>query len=335
MNTLFLDALWCKNRSNKVPVWLMRQAGRYLVEYQALRKRHAFLELCHNPELIVEVTKMPIQIFDFDAAILFSDILLIVQELGFGLVFEEGSGPHITPTLDTISDVSRLVGHELASKNAQTDAIAMLKKELKVPVIGFAGAPFTLASYLIEGASSKNYRKTKKWLLQNPESFHEILELLSEYTITHLNRQIDAGCDAVQIFDSWAHILSWNEFSEFSLFYLNKILSKLKPCPVLLFCRGASVFAPLLSSIKPHAISLDWQVDAALCRKNIGPSIAIQGNLDPDILLTDPKTVRRYVQRHLNQMRGDPGFICNLGHGILPESKRENVEALVRCCKEV
>ena len=333
MKRLFLDALTCSNKSGKIPLWLMRQAGRYLVEYQVLRKKYAFLELCQTPELIVEVTKMPIDIFDFDAAIVFSDILLIAEELGFTLTFEEGAGPHLTPTLDGPKDVQRLQGHILEPQNYLTHAIRLLKKELNVPLIGFAGAPFTLASYLIEGKSSKNYRKTKKWLLQDPESFHALLELLSSYTIEHLNRQIDAGVDAVQIFDSWAHILACSEFLEFSVRYLEKILRGIKPCPVIVFCKGIGAFYPEITPIQPACISFDTQANLPRMRKEIGSSIAIQGNIDPDILLTDPQTVRRHVQKHLDVMKDDPGFILNLGHGILPQSTRENVQALVDCCK--
>jgi uroporphyrinogen decarboxylase len=308
----------------------MRQAGRYLVEYRELRKKYDFLTFCHTPELIVQITKMPIEIFGFDAAIVFSDILLIAEELGFSLRFEEGSGPHITPELSSRADIQKLYGRKVHQPYL-LEAIKELKKGLTVPLLGFAGAPFTVASYMIEGKSSKTLHKTKKWLFEDPKSFHELLTLLAGYTIQQLQDQIDAGVDAIQLFDTWAEKLAWPQFQEFSLHYQQMILQGLKNCPAILFCRGSSSYAPDLASIKPQGISLDWQCDLSQIRKTVGPNICLQGNLDPDILLTNPETVMREAKKILDKMKGDKGFIFNLGHGILPETPRENVEALVSC----
>lgn len=333
MNRLLLDALSGNNHSQKMPVWLMRQAGRYLVEYQDLRKRYSFMELIHSKDLIVEITKMPIDIFGFDAAIIFSDILLICEYLGQKLHFEEGSGPHLEPALSSAHDVDKLIVQQSVQVPFLTDAIRELKKSLKVPLLGFAGAPFTVASYMIEGKSSSTLRKTKKWLLEDPVSFHKLLDLIATKTIEYLNLQIDAGVDAVQLFDTWAEKFSWNHFHEFSAVYLKKVMDGIKKCPSILFCKGSSAFASALAKLQPAAVSLDWQCDIAKMRKIVGPNVCLQGNLDPDILLTTPEIVRREVLSILDVMKQDPAFIFNLGHGILPETPRKNVEALVECLR--
>jgi uroporphyrinogen decarboxylase len=330
MNDLFLQALTGKNRSSRPPVWLMRQAGRYMHEYRELRKQYDLLTLFQTPELIVEITQLPIHAFGFDAAIIFSDILLIAQALGFALRFEEGIGPLLAPSLSSERDLKRLYNRDVISPFQYLfQAIRQLKEVLSVPLIGFAGAPFTLASYLIEGASSPHLRKTKKWLFEDPESFTKLLDLIAEYTIQHLNAQIEAGVDAIQLFDSWADVLPEPQFQAFSARFMKKVMDGLKKCPTILFCRGSSFFAHRLASLMPQAISLDSQCDLGLVRERLGDGISLQGNLDPDILLTNPPTVRREVCRLLAQMEGDPAFIFNLGHGILPETPRENVEALM------
>lgn len=334
MNDLFLQALSGKNRSGRPPLWLMRQAGRYMHEYLALRKRYDILTLFHCRELITEVTLLPINAFGFDAAILFSDILLISQALGFTLRFEEGLGPLLDPPLSSESDFEKLYNRDVVAFFPHIfQAIRDLKKTLTVPLIGFAGAPFTLASYLIEGGSSRYLRKTKKWLFEEPESFIKLLDLLAGYTIEYLNAQIDAGVDAIQLFDSWAHVLPEAQFQSFSAHFMKKVMNGLKKCPVILFCRGSSLFAESLASLTPQAVSLDWQSDLSQVRKRVGSNICLQGNLDPDILLTTPSVVRREVSHILQQMKEDPSFIFNLGHGILPETPRANVEALIDCVK--
>ena len=327
---IFLEALAGKNRAKRPPIWLMRQAGRYMHEYQSLRKRYTFLELCHDPELISEVTQMPIKAFGMDAAILFSDILLICQALGFNLKFDDALGPIIENPLETIQELH--LEDVVSRLDFVLQGIRLVKQNVKVPLIGFAGAPFTVASYLIEGRSSRDLRKTKKWLLEDPASFSKLLDQLADATIDYLNAQIDAGCDALQLFDSWAIYLAQPQFEAYVAKPLEKILQGLKRCPVILFCRGASCFYERLATLPCQAISLDWQSDLAQVRQKV-PHIALQGNLDPDILLQSPKVVQREARGLLERMHGDPGFIFNLGHGVLKETPRENVAALVDCIK--
>lgn len=327
MEPIFLQALKGKNRS-RPPVWLMRQAGRYLPEFRALREKYGFLEMCHNPELAVETTLLPIRLLGFDAAILFSDILVIAEALGRGLRFEKDLGPIIERPLNQASDIHALPRINVEEKLGYVaEAIKLLRGQLNVPLIGFCGAPFTLASYLIEGGSSRDLKKTKRWMLADPESFHQLLQLLSEATVAYLKMQIKAGAQAIQIFDSWASALAHGQFREFSLHYLKEI-GKALDVPVILFCRGSSVFAAQLAEAQPAAISVDWNADLSSIRRQL-PSIALQGNLDPDILHAPRSVVEREVQRLLDSMRGDPGYIFNLGHGITPEVPVDNVKALV------
>lgn len=334
MKTLLLDALACRNKE-RPPIWLMRQAGRYLPEYRAIRAKHTFLEMCRQPELITEITLQPIQRFGFDAAILFSDILMIPDVLKMGLHFDEGIGPVIDHPVRDEAGVKKLchpcINEELAFV---AEGIRLLKKELNVPLLGFCGAPFTVASYMIEGGVSKDLRKTKTWMIKEPQSFHLLMNKIADLTIDYLNLQIEAGVDAVQIFDSWALVLAHPQFREFSLDYIQKIKDGLiKKVPFIIFCKGSSVFAPDLAEISPAAISLDWNADLALMRKRIAPSIALQGNLDPDILYGSPSFIYQEAMRILKGMEGDPGFIFNLGHGIHPDIPLESVQTLVDTVK--
>lgn len=334
-NTLLLDALKCKNNSGQPPVWLMRQAGRYLPEYRAMREKYDFLTMCHTPELAAEVTLMPIKRYAFDGAILFCDILVVPEALEVGLRFDEGVGPIIEHPLSTGADIAKLPAISVEEKLSYVAAaIRLLKKKLQVPLIGFAGAPFTLASYMIEGRSSKSWSKTKKWMLDDPVSFHQLLRLLADYTIDYLKMQVEAGIDALQLFDSWAHVLSHHHFCEFSLKYMRYILDGLRASginhiPTILFCRGSSLFAPLMAEAKPSAISLDWNASIGAVRKALPREIAIQGNLDPDILLASKETLCQEVRRILSEVKGEPGFIFNLGHGITPQVDPSQVQALV------
>ncbi len=334
MNDLFLQALKGENKEKRPPIWLMRQAGRYMASYQALRAKHSFLGLCKTPDLIAQVTLLPIAEFGFDAAIVFSDILLIAEAMGLDLRFEEGKGPILGPCLKDKSSLETLYNRQILSELSFVfEGIKLLKKSLKVPLIGFSGAPFTVASYMIEGQSNRELLKTKEWLFHDPDSFHELLDLIADYTIEYINAQIDAGVDAIQLFDSWAHVLAARQFEEFSLRYMKKIISKMKKCPVIVFCRGSSIFYESLASLKPDCISLDWQSDVKTVRKKIA-GISLQGNLDPDILLQDTKIVEREARAILKAMKDDPGYIFNLGHGILPKTPIANVHALVACVKQ-
>jgi uroporphyrinogen decarboxylase len=336
MNRLFLDALQCRNNS-RPPVWLMRQAGRYMPEYRALREKHSFLDLCHQPELAATVTQLPINIFGFDAAILFSDILVVAEAFDVGLHFDEGKGPIIDRPLSHASDVDHLPTPDIRHRlDFVAKAISILKPVLKVPLIGFCGAPFTVGSYMIEGGSSRDLKKTKKWMLQDPKSFHKLLQKLTDSTIDYLNMQIDAGVDAIQIFDSWANVLGHQQFREFSLEYLGKIMRGLKrsDIPVILFCRGSSVFAPQLAELRPAAIGLDWNCDIAAMRRVIPSTIALQGNLDPHILYAPHATIRQEVAEMKEKMRGDKGYIFNLGHGICPDISPDAVRILVETIQQ-
>lgn len=333
--TIFLDALHCRNDASRPPVWLMRQAGRYMASYRALRSKHSFLEMCHEPDLIAEVTLLPIRQFGFDAAILFSDILVIPEALGLGLHFEEGKGPIIHRPIKCKNDILALSEPDMNLLQYVGKGAALTKLSLKVPLIGFCGAPFTVASYMIEGGSSRDLKKTKNWMLSDPDSFHSLLNKIADWSIAYLKLQIDSGVQAVQIFDSWANYLADPQFKEFSLFYMNRIIEGLKSSriPVILFCKGSSVFAPQMADLGPAGIGIDWNGDLSHLRKQLPKNIALQGNLDPDILYAPKEKIRIEVSRILESMKGDPGFIFNLGHGIHPDIPEEAVKTLVETIK--
>lgn len=334
MNDLFLKALRGCNLSGP-PVWLMRQAGRHLASYRALRQRYSFLEMCHIPDLIAEVTTLPIKAYEMDAAILFSDILVVPEAMGIGLRFEDHLGPIIERPIRSENNVNHLPGPDIESLKYVYEGIKLLKLQLKVPLIGFCGAPFTVASYMIEGKSSRDLKETKKWMLKDSQTFHRLLKKIGDWTIHYLLLQIEAGVDAIQIFDSWANFLAHHQFREFSLSYLKYVLDgiRFKNVPVILFCRGASVFGPQLSELQPAGIGLDWNCQMVKMRKFIPHPIALQGNLDPDILYAPFSKIEMEVQRLLDEMDGDPAFILNLGHGVPPDVKEEAVQHLVMCVK--
>lgn len=304
-------------------------------EYRALRAKYSFLEMCHQPELVAEVTQQPIRAFGMDAAILFSDILVIPEALKVGLRFDEGAGPVIERPVTSPCDVAALPKVDLREAlDYVVQGIRQVLQTLNVPLIGFCGAPFTLASYMIEGRTSRDLRKTKQWMLRDPTSFHALLDRLADDAIAYLEMQAEAGVEAVQIFDSWAGVLGHAQFCEFSLAYLKKIVDRVKlKVPVILFCKGASVFAPDLVLANPSAISIDWNARLSNLRPIIPFSIALQGNLDPDLLYAPLPHLRREVKALMDSMKGDPGYIFNLGHGITPEVPVEAVKELVDCVK--
>lgn len=333
MNDRLLLALKGQNY-DRPPMWLMRQAGRYLPEYRALRAKHAFLEMCHQPELITEVTQLPLRRFAFDAAILFSDILVVAEALGRPFAFIDGRGPVLTHPLQSAQDVESLPEGGVDLLEFVANGIRLLKPQLQVPLIGFCGGPFTVASYLIEGGTSRDWRKTKRWMFSDPKSFHQLLARIADVSIAYLNMQIAAGIDVVQIFDSWAHVLAYPQFREFSLTYMRRILEGIgEQVPTILFCRGSCLYAEDLASLSPAGIGLDWTGDIKAIRARLGSKPALQGNLDPDILYAPQATLRRAVDDLLQSMRGDPAYIFNLGHGILPDVPLESVETLVDCVK--
>lgn len=331
INSKFLLALQGHNQG-RPPIWLMRQAGRYMPEYRALRQKYSFLEMCHHPELIVKVTNLPLQAFGMDAAILFSDILVVAEAFEVGLSFEEGKGPVIARPLQTEKDVADLSAGAVAEKLAYVaEGIKLLLKELKVPLIGFCGAPFTLASYMIEGGSSRDLLKTKKWMLNHPTSFHQLLDKILQATIQYIEMQVQAGVHAFQIFDSWANHLSWGQFQEFSYEYMKKLVKILQKysVPAILYCRGSSVFAPKLAEASPQGIGLDWNCNLAHMRKYVPFHIALQGNLDPDILYAPPAKIEQEARQLVDTMHGDRAFIFNLGHGVKPDTPYDSVRLLV------
>ncbi|MCB1181639.1 MAG: uroporphyrinogen decarboxylase [Chlamydiia bacterium] len=329
VNSLFQKALRCQN-TDRPPIWLMRQAGRYLPPYQKLRSERSLLEMFHCKQTIVEVTKQPINILGVDAAIVFSDILMVLDGFGIDWRFEEGLGPVITPSIEKVIDLpEKIQGYPYSPLY---EAILQLKSELRVPLLGFAGAPFTIASYLIEGKTSRDHLKTKKWLYSDPLSFHSLLNKITEAIIDFLLIQREAGVDAVQLFDSWAGILSADLYEEFSCSYLKKIIKALN-IPVILYSRGSSYFASRLVKIRPNCISVDWSLPLKEVRKQIPAAIAVQGNLDPSLLFSSQRIIEREVLKLLKQMNGDPGFIFNLGHGVLSQTPVENVLYLVDLVK--
>ncbi len=333
----FLQALKCKN-SGRPPVWMMRQAGRCLPAYRKLREQHSLEKLFHHPELAAEITAMPVEQLGVDAAIIFTDILVVAEAFGFNVEFVENKGPLITPALTSPEQVERLSAKDAADALAFVyEAIKLAKQRISVPLIGFCGGPFTVASYLVEGgAGSKELAKTKAWLFSHPESFHLLLKKLTAVSIEYLKLQVKAGAQVLQIFDSWAHVLSTPFFLAFCLHYLKEIVHALKPTgvPIILFCRGSTFFPQELASIEPTAIGFDWHKELSVLRRHVPPHIAVQGNLDPHLLKASPFVIRSEVQRLLHAMRKDPGFIVNLGHGILPDTPFENAKCFVDTVKE-
>lgn len=336
MDTCFLQALACRNKG-RPPVWLMRQAGRYMPEYRAIRNKHSFLEMCHNPELAAEITQLPIKTFGFDAAILFSDILVVAEALDTGLRFEEKIGPIIDKPVRTSEHVTVLPKVIVEEKLGYVaEAIRLLKQTLSVPLIGFCGAPFTVASYMVEGSSSRTLRETKKWMLSDPKTFHNLLDKITDVTIDYLNMQIRAGVDAIQIFDSWTNYLSYPHFLEFSSAYMGKLMQGIakSKTPTILFAKGPSVFSQSLAALRPAALSIDWNGHLPFLRETIKHPVALQGNLDPDVLFSSKTVVQKEVSRLLNEMKGDPGYIFNLGHGILPETPVDSVKMLIETIRQ-
>jgi uroporphyrinogen decarboxylase len=336
-NTLFLDAAFSK-QTERPPVWMMRQAGRFMPEYWEIKNKYSFLEMCKTPEIAADVTMLPVDLLGIDAAILFSDILVTGEAMGGDLSFTQGVGPKFANPVRTMQDVDALEVDVLDRLQYVADAIKVIQQRLNgsIPLIGFAGAPFTVMSYLVEGGSSKDFKLTKLLIHNHPEIAHKLLAKIAKVTVDYLNLQIAAGVNAVQIFDSWALALSWNDYQEFSHRYIQEIIAGLnrKDVPVISFCKGSSVFAPMMAEAKPDVVSVDWNADL-LNIKNILPAgIAVQGNLDPHILYADKSVIKKEILRLFERMRGQNGFICNLGHGIMPDIPFDNVKYAIETIKE-
>ncbi len=309
----------------------MRQAGRYLPEYQAVRGKTTFLGLCKSPELAAEVTVQPITRFGFDAAIIFSDILIPVEAMGMKLVFDEG--PSLPEPVRSAADIDRLVVPDPSeTMGFVMDAIRLFVKALpNTPLIGFAGAPFTLASYAIEGGGSRDFMKTKRFMYEHPAAFRKLGEKLADTVAAHLLAQVEAGAVAVQIFDSWAGSLSKDDYLSFALPYTQQIIDRVKPsgAPVIVFAKGAHASLPELSRSGADVLGIDWTTPLSMARTLTADRVVLQGNLDPMVLLGPIERIERQVQLVVNEARGAKGHVFNLGHGILPPTPPEHVAALV------
>lgn len=336
-NNLFLDAAFSKP-TERPPVWMMRQAGRFMPEYWEIKNKYSFLEMCKTPEIAADVTMLPVNLLDIDAAILFSDILVTGEAMGGDLSFTQGVGPRFANPVRTQYDVDALNVDCLAELQYVADAIKVIQQRLngKIPLIGFAGAPFTVMSYLVEGGSSKDFKQTKLLIHNQPELAHQLLAKIADVTVHYLNMQIAAGVNAVQIFDSWALALSWDDYEEFSHRYIKDIIARLnrKDIPVISFCKGGSVFAPKMIETNPDVISIDWNADILNIKKTLPANMAIQGNLDPHILYADKPVIKKYIHRMFERMRGEQGYIFNLGHGIMPDMSFDHVKYAVEVIKE-
>ena len=330
-NSVFMKA--CRlEETDYTPVWLMRQAGRYMREYRDIRSKVSFLELCKTPELAAEVTLSAVERLGVDAAIIFADILLIVESLGVGLEFSKGEGPRIKRPVRSGKAVDRINDFDPESLNYVYDALKMTRKALdpEKALIGFAGAPFTVASYMIEGGGSRNFENTKGLMYRDPGAWHTMMEKLSIATAAYLNNQIKAGADVVQLFDSWIGCLSRDDYKEFVLPHMKKLIYKIdNDTPVIHFGTGTGTMLDLIKESGSQVIGLDWRVDLARAWRQIGYDKAVQGNLDPVLLFSTHSEIRRRTKKILDKAKRRPGFIFNLGHGILPKTPVDNVLALI------
>ncbi|WP_308364212.1 MULTISPECIES: uroporphyrinogen decarboxylase [unclassified Microbulbifer] len=343
-NDRFLRALQ-RQPVDRTPVWMMRQAGRYLPEYRASRARAgSFLDLCRNTELACEVTLQPLERYPLDAAILFSDILTIPDAMGLGLYFEEGEGPKFRKPLRTAADIEAL---EVVDSERQLDyvmnAVSTIRRELngRVPLIGFSGSPWTLATYMVEGGSSRDFARCKEMLYSRPELMHQLLSVLADSVTDYLNAQIRAGAQAVQIFDTWGGALSHSAYREFSLQYMARILQGLikeadgRPVPAILFTKGGGQWLEAMADTGASALGLDWTTDLRGARARVGDRVALQGNLDPAVLLAEPARIRAEVAAVLESYGRGPGHIFNLGHGITPQVDPEHARVMIEAVLEL
>src|SRR5437867_3848256 len=321
------------------PIWLMRQAGRYLPEYRAMRERYGFLELARNPEAAAEVTLQPVDLLGVDAAILFADILLIVEPLGVGLEFAKGEGPVIHRPVRSEVAITRLDRIDVESAVPFVfETVRRVKRALggKVPLIGFAGAPFTVASYVVEGGPSRDYLHTKRLMYEEPEGWSRLMGILVDGTARYLNSQIAAGADTVQIFDSWVGVLSPDDYRTFVLPHTRALIRALTPgTPVIHFGTGTASLLPSMRAAGGDVIGLDWRVGLDAGWAAVGHDVAVQGNLDPAVPLSKPAYIRQRVKDILDRAPRRPGHLFNLGHGILPQTPVEHARTLVEMVHEL
>ncbi len=343
-NDRFLRALM-KEPVDVTPVWMMRQAGRYLPEYKATRaEAGSFMDLCKNPELACEVTIQPLERYPLDAAILFSDILTVPDAMGLGLYFAEGEGPNFERPVRTAADIDKLfVPDPEGELKYVMDAVRTIRRELdgRVPLIGFAGSPWTLATYMVEGKSSKEYATTKGMMYSDPASLHRILDVTARSVTAYLNAQIAAGAQAVMVFDSWGGALSHDAYREFSLRYMQQIVDGLnresegRKVPVILFTKGGGLWLESMADSGCDALGLDWTVDIGDARARVGDRVALQGNMDPAVLYGTPERIRQEVATILERYGSGSGHVFNLGHGIHQHVEPENAGVFVEAVHEL
>ncbi|HEY8070328.1 MAG TPA: uroporphyrinogen decarboxylase [Burkholderiales bacterium] len=332
MNDVLLRAL-AREPTEYTPIWLMRQAGRYLPEYNATRaKAGSFLKLAKTPALAAEVALQPLARFPLDAAILFSDILTVPDAMGLGLYFAEGEGPRFERPLRDEAAIRRLAAPDPAVELRYVlDAVRETRSALggRVPLIGFSGSPYTLACYMIEGSGSDDWRAVKEMLYARPDLLHRILEVNARAVTDYLNAQIEAGAQVVMLFDTWGGSLTAAQYEEFSLSYMRKVLSQVRGAPRIVFTKGGGGWLESIAASGCDAVGLDWTVDPADARRRVGAKVALQGNLDPAVLVAPPEHVRAQARRVLDAFGSAPGHVFNLGHGISPHARVDTVAALV------
>lgn len=323
----------------RTPIWLMRQAGRYMAEYRAVREKVSFLDLCKNPALCAEVMVTAVEKLNVDAAIIFSDLLPILEPLGLDLEFAAGDGPVIHNPVRSAADIDRVAELEsLESLNFVFETVRLTRASIApaIPVIGFAGAPFTLASYAIEGGGSRNYIHTKSLMYRDEAAWDVLMSRLSRAVARYLTAQIAAGAQAVQLFDSWVGCLGADDYRRYVLPYTKAIIEALpRGVPVINFATGNPALLPLLGEAGGDVIGVDWRIELGQAWDLIGPERGVQGNLDPVVLLADRQTIRRRAAEILDRAGGKPGHIFNLGHGILPQTPVENAQYLVEVVREL
>ncbi len=340
-NSLFMRALR-REPVERTPIWMMRQAGRYLPEYLATRKRAgSFLDLAGTPELACEVTLQPIERYGFDAAILFSDILILPHVMGLGLGFKPGEGPRFERPVEGAADIDSLPMPDPEDDTGYVmEAVRLIRQSLAqdTPLIGFAGSPWTVATYMIEGRSSKDFARARRLLMAEPDAAERLMNHLADATADYLAAQVAAGADALMMFDSWGGILSPRLYEKFSLASQQRIIDKLKTScpdtPIILFGKGCGQHLEKLADTGCAGLGVDWTLDLAEARVRVGDQVALQGNLDPAVLLTNPTVVASETRRVLDSYGSGPGHIFNLGHGITPEVPPEHVAVLVETVRE-
>jgi len=337
-NDLFLRA--CRKEDiERTPIWIMRQAGRYLPEYRAVREKADFITMCKTPDLAAEVTVQPIDLIGVDAAILFSDILVIPEAMGMKFEMIESKGPVFHKPIKDESDINNLkiVDPSLDLKYVM-DAISVTKKELfeRVPLIGFSGSPWTLMAYMVEGSGSKAFSQVKSLIYNNPKLAHKLLSKISDAVSDYLSAKIESGVNAIQIFDTWGGLLTKEQYLEFSLKYIEQIIAKVKKddTPVIVFSKGVFHSLEEISNTGTDVIGLDWTMDLGTARGQVGDKVALQGNLDPTSLYADKEVIHSEAEKVLNSFGKGNGHIFNLGHGILPDVPPENAKALVSYVQE-